>query len=91
MARVILYDTPRDPRLKGFSINKMVNEENHFFYFGETAEIARIFDRGPPDVIKFRNQVIWIIGNMAYNQNMEAWAFTTSANFYMIFWVFCWT
>ncbi|HDZ14513.1 MAG TPA: copper oxidase, partial [Pricia sp.] len=35
MARVFSYDTPRDPRLKGYPASTLTNEANHMFTWGE--------------------------------------------------------
>ena len=39
MARIFSYDTPRDPRLKGYPVKKLVHETNRFYTWG-LADIA---------------------------------------------------
>jgi CopA family copper-resistance protein len=34
MARIFSYDTPRDPRLKGYPLNKFVHETNRYYTWG---------------------------------------------------------
>lgn len=34
MARVVSYDTPRDPRLKGYPVSELLNETNQFYTWG---------------------------------------------------------
>jgi hypothetical protein len=85
MARVISYDTPRDPRLKGFPLNKMLNEGNHFFNWG-TAEIASHMTEVNLMSSNIRNQFNLNM-EYGYNQNMEA-EFTYERYLYDYFRVF---
>ncbi|TDN36931.1 copper oxidase [Hymenobacter sp. UV11] len=34
MARIVSYDTPRDPRLKGFPVSKLLRETNQYYTWG---------------------------------------------------------
>lgn len=85
MARVISYDTPRDPRLKGFSLNKMLKEGNHYFNWG-TAEVASHMTEINLRSSNIRNQFNLNM-EYGYNQNMEA-EFTYERYLYDYFRVF---
>jgi hypothetical protein len=85
MARVFSYDTPRDPRLKGFPLSKMLKEGNQMFNWG-TAEVASHMTEINLRSSNIRNQFNLNM-EYGYNQNMEA-EFTYERYLYDYFRVF---
>ncbi|GEO23730.1 hypothetical protein CQA01_42640 [Cyclobacterium qasimii] len=69
MARVFSYDTPRDPRLKPFSLKTLTQEGNHLFNWG-TATVASNSTSLNLVSSNIRNQVN-LDAEVGYNQNME--------------------
>ncbi|WP_425638630.1 multicopper oxidase domain-containing protein [Algoriphagus yeomjeoni] len=85
MARVFSYDTPRDPRLKGFPLKNLLQEGNHFYNWG-TAEVASHMTEINLMSSNIRNQFNLNM-EYGYNQNMEA-EFTYERYLYDYFRVF---
>ena len=70
MARVFSYDTPRDPRLSGFPLKKLIKESNEYYNWG-TAEVASHMTEINLRSSNIRNQFNLNM-EYGYNQNMEA-------------------
>jgi CopA family copper-resistance protein len=70
MARVFSYDTPRDPRLIGFPLKKLIKESDEYFNWG-TAEIASHMTEVNLMSSNIRNQFN-LNAEYGYNQNFEA-------------------
>lgn len=70
MARVFSYETPRDPRMKGFPLKKLINESDEYFHWG-TTEIASHMSEINLVSSNIRNQFN-INLEYGYNQNIEA-------------------
>lgn len=69
MARVVSYDTIRDPRMKPYPVKKLLNEGNHFYNWG-TAEVASHF--AELNLVSSNTRNMFSL-NMEYgwNQNLE--------------------
>lgn len=70
MARVFSYDTPRDPRLKGFPLKKLLHETDDLFNWG-TAEVSSQMLGLNLMSSNIRNQLNLNL-EYGYNQNFEA-------------------
>jgi CopA family copper-resistance protein len=70
MARVFSYDTPRDPRLKGFPLQKLLKETDEYYTWG-SADIASHMTEVNLMSSNIRNQFNFNL-EFGYNQNMEA-------------------
>ncbi|MEP1955053.1 MAG: multicopper oxidase domain-containing protein [Algoriphagus sp.] len=70
MARVFSYDTPRDPRLKGFPLKKLLHETDGLFNWG-TAEVSSQMLGLNLMSSNIRNQLNLNL-EYGYNQNFEA-------------------
>ncbi|WP_044202434.1 multicopper oxidase domain-containing protein [Echinicola pacifica] len=70
MARVFSYNSPRDPRLKGFPLKKLINESDEYFSWG-TAEIASHFVGLNLVSSNIRNQFNVNV-EYGFNKNFEA-------------------
>ena len=70
MARVFSYDTPRDPRLKGFPATKLTNEANHLFSWGEISAASHMTELYAT-ATNIRNQFT-VLGEYGWNKNLEA-------------------
>ena len=70
MARVFSYDTPRDPRLKGFPATKLTNEANHLFSWGEISAASHMTELYAT-ATNIRNQFA-LRGEYGWNKNLEA-------------------
>jgi len=70
MARVFSYDTPRDPRLKGFPLKKLLNETDEYYTWG-SADITSHMTEVNLVSSNIRNQFNFNL-EFGYNQNMEA-------------------
>lgn len=69
MARVFSYDTPRDPRLKGFPVSKLVHETNRIYSWG-VANIASQMSAVNLVSSNIRNQINFS-AEYGYNKNFE--------------------
>jgi CopA family copper-resistance protein len=85
MARIFSYDTPRDPRLKGYPLNKFVHETNRYYTWG-LADIASHKTALNLVSSNIRNQFN-LNAEYGWNQNMEA-EFTYERYLYDYFRVF---
>lgn len=70
MARVFSYETPRDPRMEGYPVSKILNEANHFYTWG-TADVASHMAELNLTSSNLRNQFN-IMAEYGWNQNLEA-------------------
>lgn len=70
MARVFSYDTPRDPRMKGFPLKKLLHETDGLFNWG-TAEVSSQMLGLNLMSSNIRNQLNLNL-EYGYNQNFEA-------------------
>jgi len=70
MARVMSYDTPRDPRLNGFPLKNLLKESDEYFNWG-TTEIASHMTEVNLMSSNIRNQFNLNV-EYGYNQNVEA-------------------
>lgn len=70
MARVISYDTPRDPRLEPYPISKLIHETNRFYSWG-MADVASHHTSVNLTTSNIRNQFNFLM-EYGWNQNLEA-------------------
>ena len=70
MARVISYDTPRDPRMEPYTISKLVHETNRFYSWG-MADVASHNTTVNLTTSNIRNQFNLSM-EYGWNQNLEA-------------------
>lgn len=70
MARVISYDTPRDPRLEPYPISKLIHETNRFYSWG-MADVASHNTSVNLTTSNIRNQFNFLM-EYGWNQNLEA-------------------
>jgi hypothetical protein len=70
MARVISYDTPRDERLEGAPLSKLIHETNMFYFWG-TAEVASHMAGVNLLASNTRNEFN-LTAEFGYNKNLEA-------------------
>ncbi|MEP4373856.1 MAG: multicopper oxidase domain-containing protein [Algoriphagus sp.] len=70
MARIFSYETPRDPRLKGFPLKKLIKESDEYFNWG-TANVASQMVGLNLMSSNIRNQFNLDL-EYGYNQNFEA-------------------
>lgn len=70
MARVISYDTPRDPRLDPYPISKLIHETNRFYSWG-MADVASHNTSVNLTTSNIRNQFNFLM-EYGWNQNLEA-------------------
>ena len=70
MARVFSYETPRDPRMEGYPVSKILNEANHFYTWG-TADVASHMAELNLTSSNLRNQFN-VMAEYGWNQNLEA-------------------
>lgn len=69
MARIVSYDTIRDPRMKPYSLKKMTNEGNHFYNWG-TATIAS--HMGDLALVSSNTRNMFMLkAEYGWNQNLE--------------------
>ena len=85
MARIFSYDTPRDPRLKGHPLSRLIHETNQYYTWG-TAEIASQMASISLVSSNIRNQFNFST-EYGYNQNFES-EFTYQRYLYDYFSVF---
>jgi CopA family copper-resistance protein len=85
MARVVTYDTPRDPRMKEYPVSKLVDETNMFYSWG-MADVASQMTGLNLVSSNTRNQFN-LNAEVGYNENMEA-EFTYQRYLYDYFSVF---
>lgn len=69
MARVVSYDTPRDPRMKPYPVSKLVHETNQFYTWG-MADVAS--HAGGLNLVSsnIRNQFNFVL-EYGWNENLE--------------------
>nr|WP_240676280.1 multicopper oxidase domain-containing protein [Botryobacter ruber] len=70
MARIFSYDTPRDPRLKGYPLNILTNKSNHFFFWG-AVDAASHMGETRMVLSNLRNQFV-LTTEYGWNKNLEA-------------------
>ncbi|NDP21802.1 MAG: multicopper oxidase domain-containing protein [Paludibacter sp.] len=70
MARIFSYDTPRDPRLKGYPVSRLIHETNQYYSWG-TAEIASQMTGISLVSSNIRNKFNFSV-EYGYNKNLEA-------------------
>ncbi|TPE41512.1 multicopper oxidase domain-containing protein [Pontibacter mangrovi] len=70
MARIFSYDTPRDPRLKGYPLNILTNKSNHFFFWG-AVDAASHMSETRMVLSNLRNQFT-LTAEYGWNKNLEA-------------------
>jgi CopA family copper-resistance protein len=85
MARVFSYDTPRDPRLKGYPVSKLVHETNQYYSWG-LADVSSQFTAVNLVSSNIRNQFNFS-AEYGYNENFET-EFTYEKYLYDYFRVF---
>jgi long-subunit fatty acid transport protein len=85
MARVFSYDTPRDPRLKGYPISNLIHETNQWYSWG-LADVASHLAEVNLVTSNLRNQFN-LSAEYGWNQNLEA-EFTYERYLYDYFRVF---
>lgn len=85
MARIFSYDTPRDPRMKGYPVSRLIHETNQYYTWG-TAEIASQMASISLVSSNIRNQFNFST-EYGYNQNFET-EFTYQRYLYDYFSVF---
>ncbi|TFG91927.1 MAG: copper oxidase, partial [Candidatus Atribacteria bacterium] len=85
MARVISYDTPRDPKLKGYPVSKLVHETNQYYSWG-LADVSSQFTAVNLVSSNIRNQFNFS-AEYGYNKNFET-EFTYERYLYDYFRVF---
>jgi hypothetical protein len=85
MARVFSYDTPRDPRMKGFPVSNLVHETNKWYSWG-LADVASHLTELNLTTSNLRNQFN-LSGEYGWNKNTEA-EFTYERYLYDYFTVF---
>jgi hypothetical protein len=69
MARIVSYDTPRDPRLKEYPVSKLIDETDQFYSYGmiDTASNTKTLNLISSNI---RNQFS-LRGEYGWNRNME--------------------
>ncbi len=69
MARVVSYDTPRDPRMEPYPVSKLVHETNQFYTWG-MADVAS--HTGALNLVSsnIRNQFNFVL-EYGWNENLE--------------------
>ncbi len=85
MARVFSYDTPRDTRLTGYPVSKLIHETSRWYSWG-LAHVASHFTEVNLVASNLRNQLN-LNAEYGWNQNMEA-EFTYERYLYDYFTVF---
>jgi hypothetical protein len=85
MARIFSYDTPRDPRLQGHPVSKLIHETNRWYSLG-LADVASHLAEINLVTSNLRNQFNLSV-EYGWNQNMEA-EFTYERYLYDYFTVF---
>ncbi|MEP2688100.1 multicopper oxidase domain-containing protein [Maribacter dokdonensis] len=70
MARVVSYDTPRDPRMKDFPVSKIIDETNEWYSWG-MADLASHTSGFNLVTSNIRNQFNATL-EYGWNQNLEA-------------------
>jgi len=85
MARIFSYDTPRDPRLMGYPVSRLVHETNRFYSWG-MIDIASNFTGISLVSSNIRNQFN-LNAEYGWNRNLEA-EFTYQYYLYDYFSVF---
>lgn len=85
MARIFSYDTPRDPRLKGYPISNLIHETNQWYSWG-LADVASHLSELNLVTSNLRNQFN-LSAEYGWNQNLEA-EFTYERYLYDYFRVF---
>ncbi|GET22984.1 multicopper oxidase domain-containing protein [Prolixibacter denitrificans] len=85
MARIFSYGTPRDPRLKGYPVKKLIHETNRYYTWG-TADVASNMTGVSLVSSNTRNQFNFD-AEYGWNKNMEA-EFTYERYLYDYFRVF---
>ena len=70
MARVISYDTPRDPRMKEFPVSKLISEAD-MFYAWSMLDVASHMTEFNYVASNIRNQIN-ITAEYGWNKNLEA-------------------
>ena len=70
MARVVSYDTPRDPRMKDFPVSKIIDETNEWYSWGR-ADLASHTSGFNLVTSNIRNQFNVTL-EYGWNQNLEA-------------------
>ena len=69
MARIVSYDTPRDPRMKGYPVQSLLDETNKWYSWG-TADIASRYTAINITTSNLRNQFNTSI-EYGWNKNLE--------------------
>ncbi|WP_018343983.1 multicopper oxidase domain-containing protein [Cytophaga aurantiaca] len=69
MARVFSYDTPRDPRMNGYPLRKLMKEGNKLYFWGMT-DVASHMTGTNLVVSNLRNQLTFE-GEYGWNKNFE--------------------
>lgn len=85
MARIFSYDTPRDPRLRGYPVSELIHETNRWYSWG-LADVASHLTEVNLVTSNLRNQFN-LSAEYGWNQNMEA-EFTYERYLYDYFTVF---
>lgn len=85
MARIFSYDTPRDPRLKGYPVSNLIHETNQFYSWG-MADVASHLAEINLVASNLRNQFN-LSTEYGWNQNLEA-EFTYERYLYDYFRIF---
>ncbi len=70
MARIFSYDTPRDPRLKGYPTSNLIHETNQYYSWG-LADVASHLTELNFVSSNFRNQFN-LSAEYGWNENLEA-------------------
>jgi len=70
MARIFSYDTPRDPRLKGYPVSKLIHETNRWYSWGLT-DVASHLAEINLVASNLRNQFN-LGAEYGWNQNLDA-------------------
>jgi hypothetical protein len=70
MARVISYDTPRDNRMKGYPVSKLIHETNQWYSWG-MVDVASHMTGAMLTTSNIRNQFT-LSGEYGWNKNLEA-------------------
>lgn len=69
MARVVSYDTLRDPRMKPYSLKTLIKEGNHFYNWG-TATVAS--QMGELELVSSNTRNMFMLrAEYGWNQNLE--------------------
>lgn len=85
MARIFSYDTPRDPKLKGFPVSKLIHETNKWYSWG-MLDVASHMSELNLVTSNLRNQFN-LGAEYGWNKNLEA-EFTYERYLYDYFTVF---